>query len=240
MQNLKFHTGNIMKKLLKILGSIKLAFITIALLTLFFIFSTFIPQIDAGLQQPEGANSLFFSIIFSFLGLDHFFSSPVFYFLFGIFIINLSACTLNRILTQIKKKKNRRIGPDILHIGLLFLCAGGLISSLYRENYFVWLYTNDRVETPNGFILTLNDYSEEVYTDGRIKEYKSVITLEKDGKIIKDKYPLTVNNPLKINDYDLFQTSSRNNTVLILSRKKEDITLVPGNKFLLNNIEFIC
>lgn len=228
-----------MKKLLKLFASYKIALLTMSLLALFFILSTFIPQIDAGSASLVAESLSFFSSIFTIIGLDHFFSSALFYFLFSIFIINLSACTILRLLTQIKKKKNRRFGPDILHIGLLLLCAAGLISSIYRENYFVWLYKNARVKTPNDFILTLNDYKEEYYKDNRIKDYISIVTVEKNNTIVKDKYLLTVNNPLKIGEFELFQTSSRTNTQLVLSRNKEETTLTNGNKFIINNIEYV-
>lgn len=107
-----------MREFWKLLKSIKLAIVLIVVIGAGSILATLLPQ---------GASS------------RAYFGSALFLVPVALFFLNLSACTISRLRRELGKKTRRRHGPDILHLGLLLLIIGGIITSTARKEGLVML-----------------------------------------------------------------------------------------------------
>jgi len=198
------------------LRSLKLAIALIAAITLGSILATLIPQ---GLT-PDRYGDLyprFVSLLINESGLSHYFTSLLFILPVLAFFANLSACTLSRIKRELTKKKSRRHGPDILHVGILVLIVGSLISFSERKEGTATLKKGDTLELPGGKVLTLVSFTDERYSDGRPKDWISVVDISKDGKKFIENRPIRVNAPLRIDGLTLYQASYASEPVLSLT-----------------------
>lgn len=184
----------------------KLAVFLIAWLALTGILATLIPQgQDAGAYTAKYGRLLGELIVQT--GFSRFFTSILFLIPALAFFVNLSVCTIDRLLRELRKKGRRRHGPDILHLGLMILVIGSVVSFSGKQEGSVSLSVGDKVEMPESRVLELTDFSYETYDDGRPKDWTSTVSVMKDGKIEKEGYAIRVNHPLKLGTMSLYQFS---------------------------------
>jgi len=190
----------------KKLKSIKLAIGLIAVIAVGSLLATLVPQGKAAEEYFKIFPKILAELIVQ-TGLSRYFSSILFLIPVFLFFINLGACTIDRLLRELKKKGRRRHGPDILHVGLLILIVGGLVSFSGRKEGTVRLKAGDAVELPGGEVLKLIRFTDERYDDGRPKDWTSVVTIEKEGKAIKPETEIRVNRPLRVGSLTIYQAS---------------------------------
>lgn len=204
-----------MREFWKILKSIRLAIVLIGVIAVGSLIATLIPQGESREEYfrlyPKLAAELVLRI-----GLSRYFSSNLFIVPGILFFLNLGACAIDRLSRELKKKARHRHGPDILHLGLLILILGGLISFSFRQEGTVMLSRGESVDLPGGGILTLVSFSEARYEDGRPKDWTSVVNLEKSGKPIRSNVEIRVNRPLRAGAVTLFQASYSSELGLVL------------------------
>lgn len=188
------------------LKSLRLAIGLIVVLTVGSLLATLIPQGKAAEEYFKLYPKLIAELVVQ-TGLGRYFSSLLFLIPALAFFFNLGACTVDRLIRELKKKHKRRHGPDILHIGLLVLVVGSLVSFSARSEGMVRLVPGESVELPAGEILRLMKFTDERYEDGRPKDWTSIVTLEKDGSVLKENIPIRVNKPLRVGDITLYQNS---------------------------------
>lgn len=96
--------------------------------------------------------------------------------------------------------------------------SGGLITSLLGKEGFIEIkehgsadgyWIDDGLSEPLDFSLSLKDFSVELYPEyrkgmGIVKSYKSFVSIEKDGKIVKEAV-IEVNKPLKFGGFNFYQ-----------------------------------
>lgn len=208
------------KSLYNFFRSLKLAIALILFITFTSIISTFIPQ----KHEPEFYGEIYsrFSVwLIEATGFDHFFSSLIFLIPALFFFLNLSTCTFHRFRTRLKNKARKRYGPDILHIGLLVMMVGGVVTLAGREEGFTMLSVGDRVNVPGGFVLTLEDFEFLTYENGSPKDWISTVKVEKGDELIHEAFPIEVNKPLKIGHVKLYQSSYDIQSFIILSGPEE-------------------
>jgi len=140
-------------------------------------------------------------------GFDGFFGSILFIIPAFAFFTNLSACTVKRFVVELRKKARHHHGPDILHVGLMLLVMGSIWSFSGHQAGSVVLAPGDGVNLPDGSILHLDDFRYERYDDGRPKDWVSVVSIDKDGKTVKNDVEIRVNTPLRYNDLTFYQTT---------------------------------
>jgi len=186
--------------------SVKLALVLILFITLTSLISTFIPQ-----NKEISFYIRTYSPIMSWLilntGFNSFFRSFIFTLPSVLFFINLSVCTFDRLKGRIQRKAKKRFGPDILHLGLLILIIGGMITFFGRSEAFVRMKEGEKISFSGGYTLTLTDFEFLQYENGRPKDWISTVILEKDSKIIKDSYSIEVNKLLIGGNKKIFQIS---------------------------------
>lgn len=186
--------------------SIKLAIVLILFITLTSIISTFIPQKEAVEFYIElFKRPLAWLIITS--GFDNFFKSFLFIAPSILFFANLSTCTFHRFKSRLVKKTKKRFGPDILHIGLLVMIVGGIITFTGRDEGYASMEVGDNISIPGGYVMTLINFEYLKYENGSPKDWISTVKVEKGDNVIHEAYPIEVNRPLKVGNVKLYQSS---------------------------------
>lgn len=110
--------------------------------------------------------------------------------------------------TFVYARKNA-IGPfgsDIVHLGLLVILMGGIVSGLAGFRTDLTLVEGDRRPVPGAdFELRLDKFETELYADGSVKDWKSTLTvLEGDREILTR--IIEVNHPLSHRGYVFYQS----------------------------------
>jgi cytochrome c biogenesis protein len=195
-----------LRKLTGILTSVRVSIILIAYLTVTAILATLVPQgqdAEFYLSRYSG----FAARIILLTDFSRFFSSLLFLIPSILFFINLSACTIKRLTGELRKTENRRFGPVLLHVGLMVLVVGAVVSYTSRRDGMVYLAVGEQVEMPGNRILMLLDFTFETYPDNRPKAWTSQIRVIRDGKNEIGEYSLQVNKPLRVGRTKLYQSS---------------------------------
>ncbi len=112
----------------------------------------------------------------------------------------------NRVFLLGRKRVLGWFGSDVVHIGLLVILAGGIVTGLggFRTN--LSLKEGETLEVPRaGFHLRLDKFETEYYPQGGVKDWKSSLTVLDGGA------PLTsgvveVNHPLSYGGFSFYQT----------------------------------
>ncbi len=215
-----------MKKFLAFLTSVKLAVVLIVYLVITGIIATLIPQGHESAWYTTHFPKLLAQALLG-LGFHHFFDSVLFILPVLLFFINLSACTIKRFVREVKKSNRRRFGPDLIHLGLMVLVIGCVISFSGRQEGFVNLRVNEQVALPGGYTVTLTDFKYLLYDDGRPKDWISVVQVKKNGEIVEGGFGIEVNKPLKIENLTLYQASHGTAYDLVLADSEGKEILVP-------------
>ena len=188
------------------LKSIKLAIVLILIITLTSLISTLIPQ-NRGVEVYLTSYSKLIAWLIVTLGFDSFFKSFIFLAPSALFFINLSTCTFHRFKTRIVKNAKKRFGPDILHIGLLVMIIGGVVTVAGRDEGFAMLEVGEEINIPGGYNLKLENFEFLKYENGTPKDWISTVDVYKNGELVKDSFPIEVNRPLKLGNVKLYQSS---------------------------------
>lgn len=203
-------------RFLKFLRSMKLAVILLGFLALVSLPSTLLPQ---------GENSDFYlerygetkAGLISALALDDVFSSPIFYTAAALFFINLSYCTLWRLVREVRREGRGRHGPDILHVGLILFMIGAVFSAiLARDTPVIWMDAGDAIKLPKGGRFTLQSFETEYYEDGRPRAWIST-GLYSDSRRRTRSVSITVNSPARLEGVKIYQNSYRIKPTLLLA-----------------------
>ena len=127
-----------MKSLLKTFKSVKLAVSLISYIIVTSILATLIPQGKELAFYYSNYPSVISCLILN-TQLNNFFYSFLFIVPLLLFFINLTVCMLNRLIRELKKKRKKRLGPDLIHLGLLVLIISGIITYAGRQEGFTYL-----------------------------------------------------------------------------------------------------
>ncbi len=205
-----------LNSLFRLFKSVKLAIVLILIIVVTSLISTLIPQNKELAYYTENYGK-FLSSLITATGFDSFFSSLLFMIPSFLFFINLSFCTFDRLSGRIKRNAKKRFGPDILHIGLLILIIGGLFTATGKQEAFVRMGEGDTVDLAGGYTIELTTFEFLKYDNGRPKDWISTVRLEKDGEVIKEAFPIEVNNPLKAGNKKIYQMSYTASSFLYIS-----------------------
>jgi cytochrome c biogenesis protein len=132
----------------------------------------------------------------------------------------------NKAFLSAKKRTLGLFGADVVHLGLLIILAGGIISGLggFRKN--LTFVEGDVHNIPDAeFKLRLDKFETEYYLDGNVRDWKSTLTVIENEKTILSKI-IEVNHPLSHKGYVFYQTGYgwdwTNTSVEIWVKKRED------------------
>ena len=109
-----------------------------------------------------------------------------------------------------------RLGVYVVHFSVVLLLVGGLIGSIFGFDGFVNIPEGDSVRSirltnsnqtmPLGFEVRCDDFNVEFYDSGTPKEFRSRLTILKQGKEVVQK-DIIVNDPLRYEGVSFYQSS---------------------------------
>ncbi|RTZ94256.1 MAG: cytochrome c biogenesis protein ResB [Deltaproteobacteria bacterium] len=111
-----------------------------------------------------------------------------------------------------------RVGVYITHLSVIIIILGALIGSIFGFEGFVSLlegtstdtiFLRDGKNTPMklDFTIRCDDFEISLYPNGMVKEYTSVLSVIKDGKVVIDRQKVEVNHPLMFEGIRFYQAS---------------------------------
>jgi cytochrome c biogenesis protein ResB len=126
------------RKLFQALKSVRLAVGLIAYLAVTGMLATLVPQgREAELYLAAYPRLVAEMVVWS--SFSRFFTSLKFLLPSALFFVNLAVCSVDRFLREIRRPEKRRHGPDVLHLGLLLLVIGAVLSFSGRQTGSVML-----------------------------------------------------------------------------------------------------
>ncbi|MGB9907417.1 MAG: cytochrome c biogenesis protein ResB [Candidatus Saccharicenans sp.] len=98
-------------------------------------------------------------------------------------------------------------GPELVHLGLIIIIAGGLVSAIFSQRLTLALMEGQSEQVPGrSFSLRLDRFSTEYYPDGSVKDWKSLVSVLENGQVRRQQV-IEVNHPLKYERWHVFQVS---------------------------------
>ena len=106
-----------------------------------------------------------------------------------------------------RKKMLGTFGSDVVHLGLLIILAGGIISGLGGFRKDLTLFEGDSFPVPQAdFQVRLDKFETEFYPDGNVRDWKSTLTVIENEKELFSKI-VEVNHPLSYQGFVFYQNS---------------------------------
>jgi cytochrome c biogenesis protein len=132
----------------------------------------------------------------------------------------------NKIFLYARKRVLGWFGADIVHLGILIIIAGGIISGIGGFRWNMTFSEGRILDVPRAdFKLRLDKFETEYYPSGMVKDWKSTLTVFENGKPVLNKI-IEVNHPLSYKGFVFYQSSYgwdwRNPSVEIVAKKRED------------------
>ncbi len=170
--------------------------------------------------------------LISSLGLERFFSSALFLIPVFLFTVNLGVCAVDRLVTRARTHEKRRYGPDLVHLGLLVLIAGGLVTALGRHETSLPLAEGQEATVGPGYVVHLLSFQFFKYDNGMPKEWISSVRVVHDGREEVASYPIRVNHPLRLSGVTLYQSAwNVTGTLTLTDTEGKEVSPQPGDYF---------
>jgi hypothetical protein len=194
--------------------SVRLAVVVILLLTVLSLLSTLVPQ---GREAPwyRGAYGPAFGGLITALDFDHYFSSVLFIAPAFLLALNLGVCTVDRMVRRLRRKAQKRFGPDIVHVALLVLIAGGIATGLGRQEKIFYLSPGEQLNVAGRYTIRLLSFEYLKYENGMPKAWISTVDVLKDGVLQTASFPIRVNHPLRLSGVSIYQASWDNQSTFL-------------------------
>lgn len=225
-----------MRAFLKALRSLKLALVLLAYFAVTGTLASILPQGREALYYRETLPTLVASIAIG-TGFTDFYRSLLFLVPAFLIFANLSACAAYRLTRELAKpSRQRRHGPDLLHLGLILLIASAVLSQAAKAGHpedrgSVRLAKGEAVQLPGGRILEMADLWVERYPDGRPKAWVSQVRVWKGNSLETAAFDIRVNHPLRLGGLSIFQSSFGTERALqLIGPSGERRSLVAGER----------
>lgn len=113
----------------------------------------------------------------------------------------------NKVYITARKRILGSFGSDVVHLGLLVILTGGIISGLGGLKKNLTLSEGQILPVPGaGFRIKLDKFETEFYPTGSVRDWKSTLTVIEDGKPSLTR-TVEVNHPLSYKGYMFYQSS---------------------------------
>jgi hypothetical protein len=186
--------------------SVRLGIVLILVIIVLSLLATLVPQ---GREDSYYRTSYSFPVyqLLTVTRFTAFFGSPLFYAACALLVANLSVCTVDRFARRRRAGAARRYGPDLIHIGLLLLIAGGLVTMAMRREKLYTMVEGDQVDLGNSWSLTLEKFEYLTWDNGSPRAWISTVRVEHDGAVEIPSYPIAVNKPLRLPRLQVYQVN---------------------------------
>jgi hypothetical protein len=176
------------------------------------------------------------SDLIRFAGLPRFFSSVGFLAPAFLLTLNLAVCAVDRVIRRVKNKAKPRYGPDLVHLGLLVLIAGGLVTALGRQETTWSLAVGEDAALSSTYALHLLSLQFLKYDNGAPKEWTSTVRVTRDGNVEIPSFPIRVNQPLRLKGLSVYQAAwELQGTLDLRDAGGEAVTATTGQGFPLGD-----
>ncbi len=219
-----------MEALYRFFKSVRLAVVLLLVLTALSLLATLVPQGQEPAFYFHNYPPLLARLITS-LGYASFFKSWLFLLPCLLFFLNLAVCTVDRIVGRERRGARRRYGPDLVHVGLLALIVGAMLSSLGRQEATFFLGMGDGIDLPRGYRLELLEYADRRYEDGRPKDWVSTVRATRGQRVLKAAYPIEVNHPLRLRGLKIYQASFKREDTALLRDQQGELSAMRGGQY---------
>lgn len=222
-----------MQSLYQFLKSVRLAVVLILLITALSVLATLIPQNQDPTFYYRSYSPAAARLILA-LKMDRFFSSFLFLAPVALFFLNLAVCAADRLVTRARLKAKKRYGPDLIHIGLLLLIVGALLTLQGRKEGTAYLGEGDRIGLPGDYELEVLSFKTFLYEDGRPKDWISMVAVSREGQAVVPSFAIEVNRPLKVAGLSIYQTSfAQEDRAVLKADGGESFTIASGKGMML-------
>jgi cytochrome c biogenesis protein len=98
-------------------------------------------------------------------------------------------------------------GSDAVHLGLLVIIAGGIVTAAGGFRTDLGLNVGKVMDVPRaGFALRLDKFDTETYPNGNVKDWKSTLTVIENGRDARTQV-IEVNHPLVYRGFSFYQSA---------------------------------
>jgi len=195
-----------MNGLYRFFKSVRLAIVLILVITALSLLSTLVPQ-DREAAFYRTSYSPAIAALITTLDFNRYFSSALFIIPVILFALNLGVCAVDRLVRRTRMKAQKRFGPDIVHIALLVLVAGGLVTALNRHAKDFWLTQGEEVAITSHYSIRLVSFEYLKYENGSPRAWISTVDVLRDGALQTTAFPIRVNHPLRLGGVSVYQSS---------------------------------
>jgi hypothetical protein len=213
------------------LKSVRLAVVLILVITILSLLSTLVPQ---GGEDSFYSSQYPYALyrLITILDFNRFFSSLLFLVLAGLFAVNLGVCAVDRFMRRARSKAEKRYGADVVHIGLLLLLAGAVVTGLARQEKDFNMAEGDTVNLTKDYSIKLLSFRTVKYENGSPRSWTSTVDVLRAGKLERSSFPIRVNHPLRLRGVSVYQTSfGQESTLVLRDRQGNEVTARGGQGF---------
>ena len=210
------------KRVYRVLASVQLAVVLIALMIAIAAISTTVPQNREQVFYTNRYGGT--APVITALGIDHTFTSALFLAPVGVFTVNLLFCTIGRVRRELAGSLDQAIGPDIIHLGLILLIASGVLSMATRQERQVLLAAGDSVALAGRYTVSSVDFEMVAYESGEPKDWRTTLSIEKDDRVVRTAV-VGVNRPVRVGMLLIYQYAQGREPFVTLSAVEEEVTL---------------
>jgi hypothetical protein len=211
--------------------SVRLAIVLILVITVLSLLATLVPQgREDAFYRTTYSPAL--STLISTLDFNRYFSSVLFIVPVVMFALNLGICAVDRVVRRTRMKATKRFGPDIVHVALLVLIAGGLVTALDRQAKDFSMTQGQEVTVTPHYSIKLRSFQYLTYDNGSPRAWISTVDVLKDGTLETAAYPIRVNHPLRLKGVAIYQSTWDNqSSFLFRDRTGAEATAHIGDGF---------
>jgi len=213
--------------ILKYVRSIKFGLFLIIILIILFLIGSIIPQNQTDSFYNDKYQPLCSNIIL-ILGINNLYQSFIFIFIISLFFVNLLSCLIYRMYKNIRIKKND-FGPDFIHLGLLIIISGGMVSVFTRSEDLIYVSEGDSVEVFKDVTMNINKIEKSIYSDGSPRKYNTSVTVTEKNR--NEKKNIKVNSPITIRGIAVYQTTYLVDAIASFQEMNNKIISVKQNEY---------
>jgi cytochrome c biogenesis protein ResB len=205
------------KALYRFFKSTRLAIVLILVITALSLLATLVPQGREDAFYRETYVPALYGLITT-LDFNRFFNSFLFLAPVLMFTLNLGVCAVDRLVRQSRSKGKKKFGPDIVHLALLVLIAGGLVTALARQEKDFTMSQSQEIPLTSRYTIKLISFEYLKYANGSPKAWISTVDVYRDGALEQAAFPIRVNHPLRLKGVALYQSTWENQATLLMRR----------------------
>jgi cytochrome c biogenesis protein len=199
----------LMRSLLSALASIRLGIALLIVIAIASICGTLIPQGEPKIYYQAVYGDTLGSFIF-YTGLTYVFKSYLFIIVSLLLLVNLTACTYKRYQKLNSLGHWSRYGSPILHLGLMVIIIGSLLSGFLSRSDYLEIPIESTVDlTDKGypFDVKVQDFTIDYYHGEQTpKQYLTTLTVLENNRPVSTE-EIKVNHPLQHKGTKIYQSS---------------------------------